>query len=77
MVYLLPHQRYDLYQKAVQILSSMRHTLVDHSLCGEADHGGDVENNTSDHITPEGGVKARHASDSCPWKRNHSSKASL
>ena len=77
MVYLLPHQRYDLYQKAVQILSSMRHTLVDHSLCGEADHGGDVENNTSDHIAPEDGVKARHASDSCPWKRNHSSKASL
>ena len=82
MVYLLPHQRYDLYQRAVQILGSMRHTLVDHSLCGEADHGGDVEKNTSDHIAPEDnsqghGAKAKHAADSCPWKRNHASKASL
>ena len=33
MVHLLPHQRYDLYQKAVNRLSAMADCLLNHSLC--------------------------------------------
>ena len=35
MVHLLPHQRYDLYQKAVQRLNSMTKCLLDHSQCSK------------------------------------------
>ena len=33
MVHLLPHQRYDLYQKAVKRLTAMADCLLDHDLC--------------------------------------------
>ena len=78
MVHLLPHQRYDLYQKAVNVLSSMAETLQDLGACCGAVNCHEKEERGETSICetlPSDDHNEVH--DKCLWKRNHASKASL
>ena len=78
MVHLLPHQRYDLYQKAVNILSSMAETLQDFGVCCDAVNCHEKEKrgetSTCEPLLPD---DHKEVHNKCLWKRNHASKASL